>query len=43
MGGIIASIARTPGALISLRNVEPYDKAYAIGFAAIVLDVFGKY
>lgn len=42
IGGIIASIARTPNALISLRNVEPHDKAFAIGFAAAVIDLCGK-
>lgn len=42
MGGIISSLARVPGALISLRSVEPCDKAFATGLAAVVLDVLGK-
>lgn len=41
VGGVIASTARTPNALISLRNVEPHDKAFAIGFAAAAIDLFG--
>lgn len=41
IGGVIASVARTPNALIALRSVDPMDKAFSLGVASTMLDIFG--